>query len=106
MQTITSKTSLAYVLSTALSLTAFTLSSLPTTAAAKSCTNVVITGGTGRSPSLKNAKRNARIKWRQKVRIMFGNPYTVWSIANNKKYSCKKKYGVYRCKASAIPCRP
>ena len=70
------------------------------------CLTVALAGGTGVSPSLKNAKRNARIKWRNSARRLSGANSSAanWDLALDKRYSCRKKLGTHRCTARARPC--
>jgi hypothetical protein len=65
----------------------------------------------GRSPSLKNAKRNARIKWRRGVRVYVGPAWANWDWALKDETTCPespgycywKKWWGWSCTARATP---
>lgn len=75
----------------------------------------VLVGDPGRSPWKTNAKRNARIKWRNDVRIRFGSSFTEWEWARKVGppelgatevgYACHKKWWGWTCRAIAVPCK-
>lgn len=65
-----------------------------------------VTGRTGIASKQSKAKERARRKWRERVRWLM--PWSWgqadWGKAKERSYSCKKKHGTWRCKASGIPC--
>ncbi|GJM03367.1 MAG: hypothetical protein DHS20C08_18680 [Rhodomicrobium sp.] len=85
------------------------LSTIGTSAHAKTCWPYSkITATAGIAVKQSTAKKYGRINWRVKVRAIatLGTAYDNWGIANERSYNCKKKYGTWRCNASARPCRP
>lgn len=67
-----------------------------------------ITATAGIAVKQSTAKKYARINWRVKVRAIatLGTAYTNWGLAVERSYNCKKKWGTWRCNATARPCRP
>ena len=101
---MTPKTKLAAV--AALACAAFALQSA--TVSAKTCWPYgTIAGNVGKAFKLSNAKQNARVKWRIRVRgsATAGMGWTDWGLAVNRTYSCSKKHGKHRCRAIATPCK-
>ncbi len=91
----------------AAALTVAVLSLNAGSAAAKTCWPYgTIAGNVGTAYKIGNAKQNARIKWRIRVRgsATAGTGYTDWGRAVNRSYSCNKKKGKHRCRATATPC--
>ena len=77
----------------------------PAYAAGAKCTNHKHTG-TGRGPSKKIAKLAARKKWVYGVLKHKHHPFmATWIKAAEKSYSCRRKYGVYKCRAQAYACK-
>jgi hypothetical protein len=66
----------------------------------------LITSRTGLAIKKDKAEKRARRKWRERVRWLM--PWSWgqadWGKAKKRSYSCHKKHGTWRCKASAIPC--
>ena len=80
----------------------------PTPAQAKTCHpygTIIATAGIAVKND--NAKKNARVNWRVKVRSIatLGTAYTDWGLAVERGYNCEKKLGTWRCSAVARPCR-
>lgn len=67
-----------------------------------------ITATAGIAVSKNTAKMYGRINWRVKVRAIatLGTAYDNWGLAVERSYNCKKKWGTWRCNATARPCRP
>lgn len=85
------------------------MSGFATSAHAKSCWPYgKITATAGIAVKNSTAKKFARINWRVKVRSIatLGTAYTNWGLAVERSYNCKKKWGTWRCNATARPCRP
>lgn len=83
--------------------------SLGTNAHAKTCWPYgKITATAGIAVKKDTAKKFGRINWRVKVRAIatLGTAYDNWGLAVERSYNCKKKYGTWRCNATARPCRP
>lgn len=83
--------------------------SFGTSAHAKSCWPYgKITATAGIAVKKDTAKKYGRINWRVKVRAIatLGTAYDDWGIAVERSYNCQKKYGTWRCNATARPCRP
>ena len=62
---------------------------------------------TGVSAQLKEwAKHNARSAWAQRVRMIVGDDFNTWLLANNRLVECKDlDKDRHFCKAMATPCR-
>lgn len=85
------------------------LSTIGTSAHAKTCWPYgKITATAGIAVKQSTAKKFARINWWVKVRAIatLGTAYDNWGIAVERSYNCKKKWGTWRCNATARPCRP
>ena len=85
------------------------LSTVGTAAHAKTCWPYgKITATAGIAVKKDTAKKFGRINWRVKVRAIatLGTAYDDWGLAVERSYNCKKKYGTWRCNATARPCRP
>lgn len=67
-----------------------------------------ITATAGIAAKNSTAKKFARINWRVKIRAIatLGTAYDNWGLAVERSYNCKKKWGTWRCNATARPCRP
>ena len=67
-----------------------------------------ITATAGIAVKKDTAKKFGRINWRVKVRAIatLGTAYDNWGLAVERSYNCKKKWGTWRCNATARPCRP
>ncbi len=63
--------------------------------------------GTGEPAQIKEwAKHNARAKWSQRTRMIVGDKFDTWLLANNRKVDCKDAGdGAEVCTAKATPCR-
>lgn len=86
-----------------------TLMSVSTPAFAKSCFPYgKVTATAGIAVKKSTSEKFARINWRVKVRAgaTLGTAYTNWGLAVERSYNCKKKWGTWRCNATARPCRP
>ncbi len=99
-------TSMKLAAATAALVTALALQA--STASAKTCWpygTIASKGGT--AYKIGNAKQNARVKWRIRVRgsATAGIGWTDWGVAVNRSYSCRKKSGKHRCRAIATPCK-
>ncbi|MEM7424475.1 MAG: hypothetical protein AAF441_00150 [Pseudomonadota bacterium] len=101
-------TSTTTKLAAAAALAAAALALNTVSASAKTCWPYgTIAGNEGTAYKIANAKQNARIKWRIRVRgsATAGMGWTDWGLAANRSYSCRKKNGRHRCRAVATPCK-
>jgi hypothetical protein len=62
---------------------------------------------TGLSAQIKEwAKHNARSAWAERVRMIIGDDFDTWLLANNRRVECKSmNIDRFYCKAMATPCR-
>ena len=62
---------------------------------------------TGVSAQMKQwAKHNARSAWAERVRMIVGDDFDTWLLANNRRVECKTMHiDRHYCKAMATPCR-
>jgi hypothetical protein len=70
------------------------------------CRSFKVTSAEMIGSTLDKAKRNARGSWERKVNRMDGidTAWHDWANAKERHYSCRKKNGTHRCKATARPC--
>lgn len=71
------------------------------------CRSFKVTSATMLATKLDKAKQRARGAWELKVNRLDGlatNAWNDWANAHERSYSCHKKAGTYRCKATARPC--
>ncbi len=75
---------------------------------ANGCWGAYVTGATGVATTTEKAKQRARGKWESAVRRLNLHKQKPkahkWNYARSEKYACRRKRGVSRCNAKAIPC--
>jgi len=66
-----------------------------------------VINGTGEASSIKEwAKHKARKKWSERARMIVGDDFDTWLLANNRQVECKDVGdGMDVCTAKATPCR-
>lgn len=79
------------------------------TAQAKTCKGTVSIASSKKITNIA-ARINAKHRWRSYVAGRWGNIWSFWVLASNKRYDCRKTGPWYKrrwiCVAKARPCRP
>jgi len=89
-------------------ITLFVAGLAPVASSAAQCRATVYQGSnaallTGRYINV--AKDNATISWGARVLASIGPDYADWKIAAGKSFHCVKRAGLYKCTATARPCK-
>jgi len=75
---------------------------------ADGCWGSSVTGATGVATNTDKAKQRARGNWQSAIRRLGLHKQKpraqMWNYARGNKYACRRKRGVSRCNAKAVPC--